>query len=395
LEAKFIRTCRYAEWISSVVLVYRKNGKLRVCIDFRDLNKATPMDGYPMPVADMLVDAAAGHKVISFMDGNAGYNQIFMVEEDISKTTFRCPGFIGLFEWIVMTFSLKNAGATYQRAMNFIFHKLIGKIVEIYIDDVIVKSKGYKEHLADLRETLEYTRKHGLKMNPYKCAFGVSADQFLGFMVHERGIEVDKKSMTTIDAVPPTSKVELQSLLGKISFIRRFISNLSNKVLPFSLLLKLKDDEEFKWGNAQQKAFEEIKEYMKNPPVLVTPRIGKPFKLYISADNLTIGSALMQEFEGKERVVFYLSRRLLDPETRYSPIEKLCLCLYFSCTKLRHYLLSTECMVVPKVDVIKHMLSMPILSGRLGKWMLALSEFDLRYESAKAVKGQVMVDFIT
>jgi hypothetical protein len=98
------------------------------------------MDGYPMPVADLLVDAATGHKVISFMDGNAGYNQIFMAVEDVVKTTFRCPGHIGLFEWIVMTFGLKNAGATYQRAMNYIFHELIGKIVEIYIDDVVIKS---------------------------------------------------------------------------------------------------------------------------------------------------------------------------------------------------------------------------------------------------------------
>ena len=151
IEAKFIRQCRYAEWISNVVPVYKKNGKLRVCIDFRNLNKATPMDGYPMPVADMLVDATAGHKVISFMDGNAGYNQIFMAEEDIHKTAFRCPGHVGLFEWIVMTFGLKNAGATYQRAMNYIFHEIIGKIVEIYIDDVLVKSKGYQEHLANVR----------------------------------------------------------------------------------------------------------------------------------------------------------------------------------------------------------------------------------------------------
>jgi hypothetical protein len=104
-----------------------------------------------MPIADMLVDAAAGHKVISFMDGNAGYNQIFMAEEDIHKTAFRCPGHLDLFKWVVMPFGLKNAGATYQRAMNYIFHELIGKIVEIYIDDVVVKSKGYKEHLANLR----------------------------------------------------------------------------------------------------------------------------------------------------------------------------------------------------------------------------------------------------
>jgi hypothetical protein len=107
LDANFIRPCRYAEWISNIIPVYKKNGKIRVCIDFRDLNRATPMDGYPMHVADLLVDAGARHKVISFMDGNAGYNQIFMAIEDISKTTFRCPGHIDLFEWIVMTFGLK------------------------------------------------------------------------------------------------------------------------------------------------------------------------------------------------------------------------------------------------------------------------------------------------
>jgi hypothetical protein len=118
IEANFIRPCRYAEWIYNIVPVYKKNEKMRVCINFRDLNRATPMDGYPMPIADLLVDAAAGHKVIIFMGGNTGYNQIFMAIEDISKTSFRCPGHIGLFEWIVMTFGLKNAGATYQRAMN-------------------------------------------------------------------------------------------------------------------------------------------------------------------------------------------------------------------------------------------------------------------------------------
>jgi hypothetical protein len=225
---------------------------MRGCIDFRDLNKATPMDGYPMRVADMLVDAASSHRVISFIDGNAGYNQIFMAEEDIHKTTFRCPGALELYEWVVMIFGLKNAGATYQRAMNFIFHKLISKIAEIYIDDVVVKCKGYKEHLKDLRATLECTKKYGLKMNPNKCAFGVSAGQFLGFMVHERGIEVGQKSMEAIDkVVQPMKKTELQSLIGKINFIKRFISNLSERILPFLVLLKLKHDQEFKWGDIQ------------------------------------------------------------------------------------------------------------------------------------------------
>jgi ribonuclease HI len=395
IDANFIRHADMRSG-SQTSSLSKNNGKMRVCIDFKDLNRATPMDGYPMPIADLLVDAAAGHKVISFMDGNAGYNQIFMAIEDISKTAFRCPGHIGLFEWIVMTFGLKNAGATYQRAMNYIFHELIGKIVEIYIDDVVIKSLNHDSHLEDLKRTLECTRKHGLKMNPNKCAFGVSVGEFLEFLVHEGGIEVSKKSMKAIDeVVPPTNLKELQSLLGKINFVRRFISNLSQKVLPFSPLLRIKKDQNFVWGDEQQKAFDEIKQYMKEPLVLVPPQLNKPFKLYVAADTQTIGSALIQEFEVKEWIVAYLSRKLLDPKTRYSAVEKLCLCVYYSCTKFRHYLLNAECVVYSKFDVIKHMLSIPILNGRTGKWILALSEFELKFESAKAIKGQIIANFIT
>jgi hypothetical protein len=167
------------------VLVEKKGTmKLRVCIDFRDLNKATPKDEYPMPIADFLVNSASGHGVLSFLDVNVGYNQIFMTQEDISKTAFICPGFVGLFEWVVMTFGLKNVGATYQRAMNLIFHDLLDIIVEVYIDDIIVKSASLNSHLADCRLAFEKMRRYGLKMNPLKCAFGVSAGKFLGFIVH-------------------------------------------------------------------------------------------------------------------------------------------------------------------------------------------------------------------
>ena len=161
-------------------------GKIRVCIDFRDLNKATLKDEYPMPIADMLINEAFGHRVSSFLDGNAGYNQIFMAEEDTSKTTFRCPGFVGLFEWVVMTFGLKNAGATYQRDMNLILHDLLGVILEVYIDDIMIKLAGLSHHLADLRLALERMRQYGLEMNPLKCAFGVSTGKFLGFIIREK-----------------------------------------------------------------------------------------------------------------------------------------------------------------------------------------------------------------
>jgi hypothetical protein len=160
-----------------------------------------------MPIADELVNQASGHKIISFLDDNTGYNQIFMAEEDVSKTTFRCPGFVGLFEWVVITFGLRNAGATYQRAMNLIFHDLLGIILEIYIDDVVVKSAGFNDHVADLRLALERMRKYGLKMNPLKCAFGVSAGRFLGFIMHEHGIEIDPKKVEAIGKLEePTCK---------------------------------------------------------------------------------------------------------------------------------------------------------------------------------------------
>jgi hypothetical protein len=174
LEANFIRPCRYADWICNIIPVEKKGtGKIRVCIDFHNLSRATPKDEYPMPIADKLVNDSSSHKVISFLDGNAGYNQIFMAEEDMYKAAIRCPGFVGLFEWVVMTFGLKNVGATYQRAMNLIFHDLLGLIIEVYIDGIVVRSASLDSHLTDLHLAFERMRRFGLKMNPLKCVFGV------------------------------------------------------------------------------------------------------------------------------------------------------------------------------------------------------------------------------
>jgi hypothetical protein len=241
-------------------------------VDFRDLNRATPKDEYPMPVVETLINAAASNKILSFMDGNASYNHIFMAPEDIQKAAFRVPGAMGLFEYVVMTFGLKNADTTYQRDMNYIYHDLIGKLVEIYIDDVVVKSTSTGGHSEDLRKVLERTRRFRLKMNPKKCAFGVSAGQFLGFLVHERGIEIGLKSQDVVRTmVPLTTKRELQQLIGKINFVKRFISNLSRWIELFMDLVKIKADEEFRWGVEQQREFKEIKEYLARPPMLVPP----------------------------------------------------------------------------------------------------------------------------
>jgi hypothetical protein len=213
LEARFIQPCRYADWVSNILLVEKKNtGKIRICVDFRNLNRATPKDEYPMPIADLLIDSALGNKVISFLDGDAGNNQIFMAKEDVSKTMFHCPGFVGLFEWVAMTFGLKNASATYQRAMNLILHDLLRVLMEVYIDDVVVKSVGFEEHMIDLKLSLERMKKYRLRMNPLKCAFGVTSGRFLGFIVHEHDIQIDPRKIESIGKIgEPVCKKDVQN----------------------------------------------------------------------------------------------------------------------------------------------------------------------------------------
>jgi hypothetical protein len=143
-----------------------------------------------------------------------------MAKKDASKTAFICPGFIGLFEWVVMTFGLKNVGATYQRAMNLIFHELLGNTVEVYIDDIVVKSAEFSSHIADLRKVFDKMRRYGLKMNPRKCVFRVSVDKFLGFIIHEHGIEIDPDRIKSIQNVGPlTCKLEMQKFLGKVNYL--------------------------------------------------------------------------------------------------------------------------------------------------------------------------------
>ncbi|CAL2271026.1 unnamed protein product [Prunus armeniaca] len=230
--------------LSNIVPVLkRKTRAVRICVDYRNLNKASPKDKYPMPMADMLVDGAAHNQVLSFMDGNVGYNQIMVAKEDIHKTAFMCPRHISVFEYTKMPFGLRNSGATYQRVMNSVFHDMTGHSLEVYIDDVVIKSSEKGDNVSNLKKAFLRMRQHKLKMNPKKCNFGVQADNFLGFLVHQRGIEINKnKAKSIMKSLPPRNKKELQSLIGKINFLRRFISNYVGKIQPFSSLLRLKQE---------------------------------------------------------------------------------------------------------------------------------------------------------
>ena len=177
MKAGFIKEAKYPDWISNVVLVKKGNGKWRMCVDFTDLNKVCLKDSFPLPKIDQLVDSTAGHSLLSFMDTFSGYNQIPMDEQDKENTTFITN--MGLFCYRVMPFGLKNAGATYQRLVNKVFKPLIRHTMEVYVDDMITKSKELRDHVKHLEETFELLRKYEMRLNPEKCAFGVSSGKFL------------------------------------------------------------------------------------------------------------------------------------------------------------------------------------------------------------------------
>ena len=188
-QAGAIKKGFYPEWLANTVVVKKKSGKWRVCVDFTDLNEACPKDPFPMPKIDQLVDATVGHPRMSFLDAFQYYHQIPLALDDQEKTAFVTP--IGNYHYKVMPFGLKNAESTYQRMMTRMFESQLGKNLEMYIDDMVVKSKMVSEHLGDLRAIFEILRKYKLRLNASKCSFDVRSGKFLGYMVTHRGIEVN------------------------------------------------------------------------------------------------------------------------------------------------------------------------------------------------------------
>lgn len=233
-----------------------------------------------------------------------------------------------------MPFGLKNAGATYQRAMTIVLDDLIHNSVECYIDDIVVKTKNRLQHQDDLRVVFNRLRQHQLKMNPLKCAFAVQSGVFLGFIVHNRGIEISPKNIRVFTKLPPPTDLnKLKKLQGHLAYIQRFISNLSGRTQPFTRLMK--KGVPFQWDDKCQNAFDSIKRYLLNSPVLAAPVKGRPLILYIATQPASVGALLAQHNdEGKEVACYYLSRTMVGAEHNYSAIEKLCLALIFALKKL-------------------------------------------------------------
>lgn len=219
------------------MLVKKTNGKWRVCTDFTDLNKACPKDSFPLPRIDQLVDATTEHELLSFMDVYLGYNQIQMDLADEEKTVFITNQ--GLYCYRVMPFGLKNARATYQHLVNETFAKLLGKSMEVYVDDMLVKSLESDRHVQHLEETFQILHKYDMRLNLAKCAFGVSSGKFQGFMVYNQGIETNSEKIEALMKMKSPVKIrDVQCLTEKISALNRFISRATDRSLPFFRVLK-------------------------------------------------------------------------------------------------------------------------------------------------------------
>ncbi|KAL0453792.1 UNVERIFIED_CONTAM: Retrovirus-related Pol polyprotein from transposon gypsy [Sesamum latifolium] len=390
MEAGYVSEVQYTDWLANVVVVPKASGKWRMCTDFTDLNKACPKDPYPLPRIDLLVDSTAGYELFSMMDAYQGYHQIFMAEEDHIKTSFITDR--GIYFYNVMPFGLKNAGATYQRLVNKMVKDQVGTTMEVYVDDMLVKSRKEEDHLEDLRRAFEVMRTYGMKLNPSKCTFGVRGGKFLGYMVSKRGIEANPEKMEAISRLQsPRTLKEMQKLTGKIASLSRFISRSADKsLLFFKLLGKAK---EFKWTEECEQALQNLKHYLATPPLLANPKQGETLFLYLAVSEEAVSSVLVREQEKIQNPVYYVSKMLQGAEKRYTPIEKLALALVITSRKLRPYFQSHKIVVLTN-HPLGHIMTRPDASGRLVKWAVELGEYDVEYQKRAAVKAQVLADFV-
>ncbi|KAJ9535409.1 hypothetical protein OSB04_un001477 [Centaurea solstitialis] len=324
------------------------------------------------------------------MDAYSGYNQILMHKDDQEKTAFMTDK--GIYCYKVMPFGLKNAGSTYQRLVNRMFKDHLGRTMEVYIDDMLVKSERSQDHIQHLKQSFDILREYKMKLNPTKCSFGVRAGKFLGYMVTRRGIEASPEQIKAIlEIQSPRNIKEVQKLTGRVAALNRFISRSSDKChLFYNVLRKNKG---FDWTEAHEEALQSLKKYMSNPPLLTKPIEGESLQLYLAVSNNAVSAVLVREGDQHQQPIYYISKSFLDAETRYTSMEKLLLGLVTAAKKLRHYFESHHIIVVTNYP-LKIVLRKPELTGRLAKWSIYLSSFDLTYQPRTAIKSQALADFV-
>ncbi|XP_071906208.1 uncharacterized protein [Coffea arabica] len=390
LEVKIVKEVYYPTWLANPVLVKKEEKVWRMCVDFTDLNKACPKDCYPLPRIDQLVDSTAGYEIFCFLDAFKGYHQIVLDEKDQEKTSFITED--GTYCYVTMPFGLKNAGATYQRLVNKLFKNQIGRNLEVYVDDMLVKSRTQEQFISDLREIFEVLRSSRMRLNPKKCTFGVRSGKFLDYMISKEGLRVNPDKIKAITDMAPLRNIkEVQRLTGRMAALNRFLSKSAVRGSPF--FRALKGGRQFEWSPECQKVFDDLKEHLARLPALTSPELGETLFIYLAAGEEAISAVLVREENKVQKPVYYVSRALQGAEAGYSAIERYVLALVHATRKLRSYFQTHPIMVVTN-QPLKQILSKPDVSGRMVKWAVELSEYDLGYQPRTAIKAQALADFI-
>jgi hypothetical protein len=279
-------------WLANPVIIPKANGKLRMCIDYTSLNKACPKDPYPLPRIYQIVDSTSECDLLSFLDAYSGFHQIQMSRQDRKHTAFVTVD--GLYCYVVMPYSLKNALPTFVWAMSKTFGDLIRDKVEVYVDYIMVKTNRGSTLVEDITLVFDRLRATRTKLNPDSCVFGVSAGKLLGFLVSHRSIEANPEKIRAIESMrPPAGIKDVQKLAGSLAALSRFISRLAERALPFFKLMRKAGP--FSWTEEVERAFQEVKQHLVSLPILVAQESGEPLYLYIAAASKAVSMVLVAE----------------------------------------------------------------------------------------------------
>ena len=376
VEQGFIRPSK-SPYGAPVLFVPKKDGGLRMCIDYRALNKGTIKNAYPLPRIDELLDRLHGAKVFSKIDLRSGYHQIRVTDEDIPKTAFRTR--YGHFEFLVLSFGLTNAPATFQTLMNDIFRPYLDLFLIVYLDDICIYSRTEEEHEEHLRLVLTTLRKHKLYANASKCALFQTEIEFLGHVVAADGVRPDPSKLSAIAEWPtPRNPTEVLSFHGLANFYRRFIRNFSAIAAPLTALVK--KDVPYVWGDAEETAFRNLKAALLASPVLTTPDPSLPYTVITDASDFAVGGVLCQDQGQGLQPVTFESCKLNAAQLNYPVHEKEMFAIIHCFTKWRHYLEGVSTRVITDHASLRHLHTQPSLSRRQARWMEFMSRFHFTIE---------------